>query len=55
VIDRARWVEGRNVAIEFRWAGGREDRMLELASDFSGGGRDHRKSRKGDWQPPLLN
>jgi putative ABC transport system substrate-binding protein len=34
VIDRARWVEGRNVAIEFRWAGGREDRMLELASDL---------------------
>src|SRR5262245_48851039 len=27
------YVEGRNVAIEFRWAGGRDDRMPELAVD----------------------
>jgi len=27
-------VEGRNVAIEFRWTGGREDRMPELAADL---------------------
>ena len=27
-------VEGRDVAIEFRWAGGRDDRMPELAVDL---------------------
>jgi hypothetical protein len=27
----------------------------EGVAAVSGGGRDHRKSRKGDWQPPLLN
>ena len=27
----------------------------EGVTAVSGGGRDHRKSRKGDWQPPLLN
>jgi putative ABC transport system substrate-binding protein len=28
------FVEGRNVALEFRWAGGREERMSELAADL---------------------
>jgi hypothetical protein len=27
----------------------------EGVAAVSGGGRDHRKSRKGDWQTPLLN
>ena len=33
------YVEGRNVAIEFRWAGGREDRMPESAADLVCGSR----------------
>src|SRR5262245_59153523 len=28
------FVEGRNVALEFRWAEGRSDRLLELAHDL---------------------
>ena len=28
------FVEGRNVAMEFRWAEGRDDRLLELAHDL---------------------
>jgi putative ABC transport system substrate-binding protein len=28
------WVEGRNVAIEFRWAEGRTDRYTEIATEF---------------------
>src|SRR3954464_12180608 len=32
------WTEGRNVAIEYRWAEGRDDRYAELADEFA-----HRK------------
>jgi putative tryptophan/tyrosine transport system substrate-binding protein len=28
------WVEGRNLAIEYRWAEGRTERLNELASDL---------------------
>src|SRR5215471_7218630 len=28
------WIEGRNLTIEYRWAGGSSDRAAELASEF---------------------
>jgi putative tryptophan/tyrosine transport system substrate-binding protein len=30
------WIEGRTVAIEVRWAGGRRDRFAEIAAEFVG-------------------
>jgi putative ABC transport system substrate-binding protein len=29
------WIKGRTVAIEYRWAGGRSDRILEIAAEFA--------------------
>src|SRR6478736_6120993 len=28
------WIEGRTVAIEFRWADGRNERLAEIAAEF---------------------
>jgi len=28
------WIEGRNIAIEYRWAEGRTDRAAEIAAEF---------------------
>ena len=36
-VDRLRelgWVDGRNISIEYRWAEGRHDRYVEIASEF---------------------
>src|SRR5262245_5351098 len=28
------WIEGRNLAIEYRWAEGRDERFVEIAAEF---------------------
>jgi putative ABC transport system substrate-binding protein len=29
------WIEGRTIAIEYRWADGRNDRLAEIAGEFA--------------------
>src|SRR3954453_9705706 len=34
-LQELNWTEGRNVAIEYRWAEGKYDRFVEIASEFA--------------------
>jgi putative tryptophan/tyrosine transport system substrate-binding protein len=33
-VEQLGWTEGRNVAMAFRWAGGRSERYSEIATEF---------------------
>ena len=34
-LHQLNWIEGRNVAIEYRWAEGRNERFTEIAAEFA--------------------
>ena len=42
------WIEGRTVAIEYRWGEGRVERYAEIAAEFSAQCRCHSSRRIGD-------
>jgi hypothetical protein len=47
-LHKLGWNEGRNIAIEYRWAEGRNERLAEFAAEFVRlKGRYHRHTRNG--------
>src|SRR5262245_33879037 len=41
------WIEGRTIAIEYRWADGRSERLVEIAAEFVRLNVDMRRNRPG--------
>ena len=47
------WIEGRTIAIEYRWAEGHDERYSEIAAEFVGSGSmpSSRRELRRRWQP----